>query len=89
MDPARVREVATGEAFTGAKAKEIGLIDELGDFEAAVKKARSLADLPQKPRLQFVRPKRPLLERLMSRGVSAQAIAAEIEERLLPRIEFR
>ena len=89
MDPAKVREYATGEAYTGAKAKELGLIDELGDFETAVKKARTLAELPQKPRLQFVRPRRPLLERLMSRGVSAQAIAAEIEERLLPRIEFR
>ncbi len=89
LDPAKVREYATGEVFSGAKAKEIGLIDELGDFEAAVKKARALADLPQKPRLQFVRPRRPLLERLMSRGVSARSIAAEIEERILPRIEFR
>jgi len=89
MDAATVREYATGEVFTGAKAKEIGLIDELGDFETAVKKARALADLPQKPRLHFVRPRRGLLERLMSRGVSAQSIAAEIEERILPRIEFR
>ncbi len=89
LDPAKVREYATGEVFSGAKAQEIGLIDELGDFDAAVKKARSLADLPQKPRLQFVRPRRPLLERLMSRGVTARSIAAEIEERILPRIEFR
>ncbi|RLC59019.1 MAG: signal peptide peptidase SppA [Chloroflexi bacterium] len=89
LDPAKVREYATGEVFTGAKAKEMGLIDELGDFEAAVKKARELAELTEKPRLQFVRPKRPLLERLMPRGVSASSIAAEIEERLLPRIEFR
>jgi protease-4 len=89
LDPTKVREYATGEMFTGAKAKEMGLIDELGDFDAAVKKARALAELPQKPRLQFVRPRRGLLERLMSRGVSARSIAAEIEERILPRIEFR
>ncbi len=89
MDPAKVREYATGEVFSGAKAKEIGLIDELGDFDAAVKKARALAELPEKPRLQFVRPRRPLLERLLPRGLSAQSIAAEIEERILPRIEFR
>ncbi len=89
LDAARVREYATGEVYTGAKAKEMGLIDELGDFETAVKKARALADLPQKPRLQFVRPRRGLLERLMSRGVSARSIAAEIEGRILPRIEFR
>ncbi len=89
LDLARVREYATGEVFTGAKAKEIGLIDELGDFEAAVKKARSLADVPEKPKLQFVRPRRPLLERVLSRGVSPGAVAAAIEERILPRIEFR
>ena len=90
LGPSRARRLIFGGAMLSAQdALEIGLIDELGDFETAVKKARSLADLPQKPRLQFVRPRRPLLERLMSRGVSAQAIAAEIEERLLPRIEFR
>ncbi len=89
MDADKVREYATGEMFTGAKAKEIGLIDELGDFDAAVKKAGELAQVTEKPRLQFVRPRRPLLERLMSRGVSARSIAAEIEERILPRIEFR
>ncbi len=89
LDPAKVREYATGEVFSGAKAKEIGLIDELGDFDAAVKKARALAELPEKPRLQFVRPRRPLLERLLPRGASARSIAAEIEERILPRIEFR
>lgn len=89
LDAARVREYATGEVFTGAKAMEIGLIDELGDFETAVKMARTLADVPEKPRLQFVRPRRGLLERLMSRGVSVESIATEIEARILPRIDFR
>jgi protease-4 len=89
MDLDKVREFATGEMFSGARAKEIGLIDELGDFEAATKLARSLAGIPVRPRLQFLRPRRPLLERLMPRTISAESIMAEIEARILPRIEFR
>ena len=33
MDEDRVRELATGEVFTGRGAKERGLVDELGDFD--------------------------------------------------------
>lgn len=89
LDEKTVRKYATGELFLGAKAKEMGLIDELGDFEAALKKARELAELPERPRLQYVRPRRPLMERIMARGATAGDIAAEIEARFVPRIEFR
>ncbi len=33
----RVRDLATGEIFLGVEAKELGLIDELGDRETAIK----------------------------------------------------
>jgi protease-4 len=89
MDAATVRQYATGEMFSGANALEIGLVDELGDFDAALKKARAMAEMAERPRLQYVRARRPLLERLMTRGMSAGDIAAEIEARILPRIEFR
>ena len=35
MDPARVRELADGRAYTGQQAKELGLVDEIGDEIAA------------------------------------------------------
>ena len=35
MDPARVRELADGRAYTGRQAKELGLVDEIGDEIAA------------------------------------------------------
>lgn len=86
----QVREYATGEMFSGAKGKEMGLVDELGDFDHALKTARKMAGLEEKPRLQYVRPRRPLLERVFDRGAfSASDIAAEIEARIIPRIEFR
>lgn len=44
-DTAAVREVAEGRVWLGAKAKEIGLVDELGSLDDAIKKAASLAQL--------------------------------------------
>jgi protease-4 len=90
LDVKKVREFATGEMFSGKQALGIGLIDEIGDFDLALKKARHMAELPGRPRLQWVRPRRPLFERLLSRGAfTAGDIAAEIEARIVPRIEFR
>jgi protease-4 len=90
LDLEKVREIATGEMYSGATGKELGLVDELGDFDLALKTAKEMAELPERPRLQYVRPRRPLLERVMARGsFSAGDIAAEIEARIIPRIEFR
>jgi protease-4 len=86
-----VREHATGEMFSAQKGKEIRLVDTLGDFDDAVARARELAELAERPRLQYVRPRRPLLERLIARGSAAVADAAlaRAEERAHPRLYFR
>ncbi|MCH7836523.1 MAG: S49 family peptidase, partial [Chloroflexi bacterium] len=87
--PKVVRGYATGEMFTATKAKEMGLIDELGDWDTALDMASELGRIPR--RLQYVRPRRPLLERLLSRGGAAMAgaVMAELETRLAPRLELR
>jgi protease-4 len=91
LDPARVREYATGEMFTAQKGREMGLVDDLGDFEQAVEIAREMAGLPAKPRIQQVRPRRPLLERVLARGSTqmARSVIAELESRVYPRVELR
>ncbi|MEB3330112.1 MAG: signal peptide peptidase SppA [Candidatus Sericytochromatia bacterium] len=43
---ARVRPLAEGRIYTGRQAKAVGLVDELGTYEAAVVAARRLAGLP-------------------------------------------
>jgi histidinol-phosphate aminotransferase len=50
--------------FSGARAKEMGLIDELGDMEMALDMASEMGRVPR--RVQYVRPRRPLLERLLA-----------------------
>ncbi|HEX4180737.1 MAG TPA: S49 family peptidase, partial [Caulobacteraceae bacterium] len=45
LPPDRVREIAKGRVWTGAQAKPLGLVDEVGGFYAAVDKAKTLAGL--------------------------------------------
>lgn len=45
MTESRVEEVARGRVWTGAQAREVGLVDELGDFETALAMAKELAGL--------------------------------------------
>jgi len=89
LDRDIVKEYATGEVFTASQAKDMGLIDELGDLETALDMASEMGKAPR--RLQYVRPRRPLLERVLARGSAsvAAAVLAQIEDRLYPRIDFR
>jgi len=89
LDKDRVRSMATGEVFTARKAKELGLVDELGDLDMAVDMATELGKVPR--RLVYLRPRRPILERLVGRTAQAlvQEAANEVESRLFTRIEFR
>jgi protease IV len=43
MDPARADQLAQGRVWSGVDAKEIGLVDELGSLEDAVKAAAKRA----------------------------------------------
>ncbi|MAS27496.1 signal peptide peptidase SppA [Synechococcus sp. UW105] len=60
-----VRQFADGRVFSGAQAKELGLVDELGDEERARALAVELADLDEncKP-VTLGKPKKQLLARL-------------------------
>jgi protease-4 len=46
----RLEAIAGGRVWTGGEALELGLVDELGGFPAAVARARALAELPPDPR---------------------------------------
>jgi protease-4 len=63
LTPDRVREIAKGRVWTGAQAKDLGLIDELGGFYQAVDKAKTLAGLgTQEVRLKAVTARRSPFE---------------------------
>lgn len=54
MTAEAVDAIGGGRVWTGAQAKENGLVDELGDLRTALKKARELADLPEHTPLVLV-----------------------------------
>ncbi|WON78568.1 signal peptide peptidase SppA [Serratia sp. UGAL515B_01] len=47
MTPEQVDQIAQGHVWIGSDAKKNGLVDQLGDFDDAVKKAAELAKLPE------------------------------------------
>ncbi len=75
----QVRRYATGEFFTARRAQEMGLVDELGDLEMALDMACEMGRTPRQ--LLMVRPRRPLLERVLS------PLGTALAERLLQEIE--
>jgi protease-4 len=70
LEESRVRELATGELYTARKGHELGLVDELGDFQRALEMAAQLGNV--RPRPRWVRPRRSLSDRLMGRASSRQ-----------------
>lgn len=88
LDEERVRELATGEVFTGRRAQEMGLVDELGDLDRALDLAAELGQVPR--RVVYARPRRGLLERLLFRMSSSLVDAAmdRVEALLFPRLYY-
>jgi len=70
----RVREIAKGHVWTGAQARELGLVDQLGGFYDAVDKAKQLAGVSGEARLKRMSPSNSPFEALQKMlGVSASS----------------
>jgi protease-4 len=52
----RVQQIARGRVWTGAQARELGLVDQVGGFYEAVARAQALAGLTGEPRLKRMTP---------------------------------
>lgn len=75
LSPDRVREIAKGRVWTGAQARELGLVDEVGGFYQAVDKAKALAGLKGDVRLQRMTTQVSPFEALESAlGLSATSV---------------
>ena len=73
LSPDTVRQFADGRVFSGAQAKELGLVDELGDEERARALAAELAELDKdcKP-ITLGKPKKKFLASLPGSSVVAR-----------------
>jgi protease-4 len=84
IPPARVDQVARGQVWSGADAKELGLVDEVGGYLVAIARAREAAGIgPEAPvRVEtYPRHDRPfaeLLRDLMGSGLINQGVRARL-----------
>src|SRR5258708_19095961 len=83
IDRARLRELATGEVFTGRRAVEVGLADRVGTLDDAVELAAAAAGVPKRARWYGVR--RGLRSRLF--GGLTGALADQLSQHLLALLE--
>ena len=74
-----VRKVADGRVFTGRKAKELKLVDELGGLQDAVREAGKLAGLKGEPRMEYPSKERPLFRAMF--GDEAQSLVHALAAR--------
>jgi protease-4 len=84
----KVREIADGRILSGAQCKDLGLVDQLGNFEDAVELAKTLAGI--KGEVTLVYPKKPRGKwwNLFLQDTS-QAVAMAIRDALMSRLEYR
>lgn len=66
LTPERVNEIGRGRVWTGAQAKDNGLVDELGGFAVAIQEAKKAAgiDTAKEVELVFYPRRKSLIERL-------------------------
>lgn len=89
----RVKEIAKGRVWTGAQAKEIGLVDELGGIVKAIDVAKALAELDKDSDVRIKRFPRQLspaeqIQQILSGTAQAQKdIAALRQITALPEVQ--
>jgi protease-4 len=79
----KVREIAEGRIYTGRRAKELKLVDELGGMDDAIAAAWSMAGLSGEPRLQYPPRERELSLRDLMRS-SFQGAAEGVRSTVTP-----
>jgi len=56
MDEAEVRKLADGRIYSGAQAKDLGLVDQIGTLEDAIELAAKRAGIADEPAVYYSRP---------------------------------
>lgn len=90
IDEKELRSIADGRFFTGEKAKQMGLVDTLGNFYDAVKIASELAGIKGEPELIYPKKKwENYLDLLMESTSNALGKVFNAAKVGLPRLEVR
>jgi protease IV len=80
--PQRIDEVGQGRVWTGAQAKERGLVDRLGSYGDALRSAAKRAKLGDDFRIVYAEPPSSFAERLLERLGFSDAMALNVQVKL-------
>ncbi|MGL4209545.1 MAG: signal peptide peptidase SppA [Candidatus Adiutrix sp.] len=88
LDKSEVRKLADGRIYNGEEAARLGLIDELGTFEDAVRIATKMGGLPtdKRPKLTMDDGRRPWWESIIS---SKKDIGLTVPPSLMPGLSMK
>lgn len=84
--PEKIDEVGQGRVWTGAQAKERGLVDTIGSYGDALKSAARRAKLGDDPRISYIERDSSRIERFLEMfgATAAQSLNIEVKLGLLP-----
>jgi protease-4 len=89
----KARQLADGRIYTGAQAKGLGLVDELGNLPRAIELAAELGGIEGEPRLvEYGRRERSLLDLLFGLASPTQPLSEVLdllELEAVPSLQFR
>ncbi len=77
-----VRKIADGRIFSGRQALEVGLVDELGSLDHAIRVAAEMAGIEGEPEV-IIRKERPLIFDLIRGKISGELL------RIIPKAELK
>lgn len=89
MDRSKVAQVADGRILTGEQAKQLGLVDQLGNLQDAIETAAKMAGIEGKPQVVYPKRRFSLLD-LLIEGITEAILKTlnekgiELNYRLLP-----
>ncbi len=85
----KVRKIADGRVFTGQQAKELGLVDELGNYQDAIKELAKMAKIKGEPKLVYPEPRKRGVLDLLFEGEIKEWFRDKFESDLMPiRYQF-
>ncbi|MGA2629079.1 MAG: signal peptide peptidase SppA [Terriglobia bacterium] len=90
MNVAAVDKIAQGRVWSGARAKQLGLVDELGGMDTAIAAAKNLAKIPagEQVALVYLPPPRGLVEKIRDLVDGASVMTPSVAAlRWMERIE--
>jgi len=71
MDQVKVMEIADGRILSGEQAKQIGLVDQLGNLQDAIDITAKMVGIEGKPRILYPKRRLSFLEMIMREATSA------------------